>query len=133
MANPAWPSSLPQNQFIGVADERQKGALRTAMDAGPAKQRRRFSAAVRTITCPVEMSSAQKAVFDTFFITTLAEGALPFTWTDPNTDATQNFRFIAPPKFTLDVGGAPAVVAPPGDPMAQRRLWKASLPLEILP
>jgi hypothetical protein len=122
MAYPAWPGGLPQNQFIAVADERQKGALRTAMDAGPAKMRRRFSAVVRAIICPIEMTGTQKGIFDTFFNTTLAEGALPFTWSDPATDATQNYRFTAPPKFTLDVGGEPGA-----------RLWKASLALEILP
>jgi len=123
MALPAWPSTLPQNQFIGVADERGKGAIRTSMDAGPAKTRRRFSAAVRAITCPIEMTGTQRGTFDTFFITTLAEGSLPFTWSDPETDVTQNFRFTAPPKFTLDLGNST-----PGN-----RVWKSILMLEILP
>ncbi len=123
MALAAWPSTLPQNQFIGVSDERQKGAIRTAMDAGPAKTRPRFSAAVRAIMPPIVVTGTQKGILQTFGVTTLAEYALPFTWTDPETDATQTYRFTAPPKFTLDVGNAT-----PG-----ARLWKASLALEILP
>ena len=122
MSTPNWPNELPQNQFIGVDDTRDKGAIRTSMDAGPAKMRRRFSAAVRAITCPIELYGWQKSIFDTFFITTLAEGSLPFTWSDPETDATQTYRFTAPPKFSLEVGGD-----------AGKRLWKASLALEILP
>jgi hypothetical protein len=118
----SWPGSLPQNQFIGVADERQSGTIRTAMDAGPAKTRPRFSAVVRNVTCPILMTGDQKADFDTFFITTLVEGSLPFTWTDPADDSTQTYRFIAPPKFSLEVGGD-----------AGARTWKASLALEILP
>jgi len=124
MALPAWPGGLPQNQFIGVADVLDKGVMvRTNMDAGPAKQRPRFSAGVRTITCPIEMTGTQKGTLETFGITTLSMYALPFTWTDPETDATVNFRFTEPPKFTLDVGNAT-----PG-----ARLWKSSLMLEILP
>ena len=62
MANAPWPPSLPQNQFIGVADTRDKGAVRTTMDAGPAKMRRRFSAVVRAISCPIMLTAAQKAM-----------------------------------------------------------------------
>ncbi len=122
MALPAWPGGLPQNQFKGVADERQKGAIRTAMDAGPAKIRRRFSAVVRAINTSLMMTGTQRQTLNTFFITTLAEGSTPFTWTDPVDDTTQNFRFTAPPKFALQQGGTTGL-----------RIWRADLMLEILP
>lgn len=118
----SWPGTLPQNQFRGLSDEREVAVVRSNMDAGPAKQRRRFSAAVRTLTVPIILNGAQKQTFDTFFITTLAEGALSFAWTDPVTDSALNLRFTKPPKWVLQVGGSTSA-----------RLWQAELPLEILP
>lgn len=119
----AWPASLPQSPFLPVTDQRQTAVVRTSMDAGPPKMRRRFTAAVRQITLGMFLTGAERAVFDAFFATTLEEGALPFTWTDPVDDSSVDLRFVEPPAFTL--------VRP--DSAASGRLWSASFKLEILP
>jgi hypothetical protein len=119
---PTWPSTLPQNQFIGLTEQRQDPRLRTQMDAGPAKMRRRYTATVRTFSVPIELNGTQRQAFDTFWITDTQEGSLSFSWTDPVTDSAVTFRFVSPPQWTLQAGGATA-----------SRLWRAQLDLEILP
>ena len=78
------------------------------MDAGPAKMRRRFSAVVRTFVVPIELNGTQRQAFDSFWINDTQEGSISFSWTDPVTDVALNFRFVAPPQWTLDAGGTTA-------------------------
>ena len=115
-----WPASLPQGLMVGTGDQRQPAALRSEMDSGPAKQRRRFTAAIRNLSVPIILTNTQRATFDTFFITTLLEGVLPFDWVDPKDGSTVEYRFTAPVEFSLLSGGA-------------ERLWRGTLNLEILP
>lgn len=117
-----WPASLPQKQFTGLTDQRQDARVRTEMDAGLPKMRRRFTAALRTVTTRLVLTGTQRQTFDTFYITTLSEGVDPFDWEDPVTDATVSFRFIEPPQWSLIVGGS-----------TSDRLWEATLSLELLP
>lgn len=113
----AWPGSLEQRQFTGVIEERQQAALRSSMDSGAPKVRRLFTAALRFIDIPMVFTAAQRATFDTFFITTLNEGTISFDWTDPVDDTTTvSFRFRNPPKMTK-IGGE----------------WRTILNLEVLP
>lgn len=120
----AWPATLPQEQFVGLAEQRQDARLRTQMDQGPPKMRRRFTAAVKRFTVPIVLTGAQKQAFDVFYATTLQAGVLPFDWEDPTTDITVSMRFADDvPQFVLARGGAAG-----GD-----RVWTGSLGLEILP
>lgn len=117
-----WPGTLPQSPFLGVSDKRNKAVARTEMDTGPPKMRRRFTAAVREIDVGMFLTGAQRTTFDTFFITTLKEGALSFDWTDPNDGATASMRFREPPAWQQIRAGSP-----------DAKLWQSSLKLEILP
>lgn len=118
----AWPASLPQNQFLNLTDLRQDARVRTKMDAGPAKMRPRFTAAVRTVVTPLVLDGTQRQAFDSFWINDTQEGSLSFSWTDPVTDEAVNFRFVAPPAWKLVTGGSTA-----------NRLWQADLHLEVMP
>lgn len=92
----AWPASLPQKPLAeGFAEQMRKMGLRSAMDAGPAKQRRRFTAAVRTLKLRLRLTPAQVAALDTFWETDTAGGSLSFTWVHPRTGAGVTMRFIA--------------------------------------
>ncbi len=117
-----WPASLPTEGFSGVSDQRNPAILRSKMDQGPAKQRQIFTAAVRELSVPMFFTGTERQTFDTFFITTLSEGALSFDWVDPVTDATISMRFMEPPSFQHIGGGTPA-----------DRTWQATFKLEILP
>ena len=118
-----WPPELPDLQLLGLTEERQDGRLRSQMDTGQPKVRRRFTAVVRRFQIPTLLTGEQKIVFDDFYATILLEGSLPFTWEDPVTDAVRNFQFIEPPTFRLDLG----------NPNPDRRLWSTTLALELLP
>ena len=115
---PAWPGTLPQDVFVqGYSEQPPELALRTQMDIGPAKLRRRQTAAARPLKATVGLTRAQVATLDAFFLTDLAGGALSFTWTHPRTLAAATFRFVSRPSYVPESGAS----------------WLAELDLEILP
>lgn len=95
----------------------QNAVIRTSMDAGPDKVRRRFTAAPRRFTGTTPfLTKTELETFETFFETTLQMGALSFTATDPLSCTTKTFRFVGDYK-----------VNPAG------RAFRVSAELEILP
>lgn len=96
-----WPASLPQNVLSdGYSEKPPNTLIRTKMDAGPDKVRRRHTAGVRPFTENVLMSTAQVATLDTFYVTTTNGGADQWTWKNQRTDTTANFRFVSEPIYT---------------------------------
>jgi hypothetical protein len=76
--------------------------LETTMEAGAPKARRRFTTDYRQISASIAMTAAQRATFETFFITTTQGGSLPFDWVDPVTQTAATFRFRKPvPQFGI--------------------------------
>lgn len=117
-----WPVTLP-SLAVGADLSQQDGVIRSPMDAGPSKVRRRFTSTVRYLSGTMVLTSAQKAALDTFFNTTVAGGALAFEYDDPtNGFAGVAARFMAPPTFQLTVGGASGV-----------EYYTATISLELLP
>lgn len=100
-----WPVSLQQH--LNSSDFNLKfgtTALRTDMDVGPAKVRSRFTDAVDIYLSSILLDYADYETLKDFFKTTLNNGVLPFTFTDPLTGVTGNFRFTEPPGITA-LGG----------------------------
>lgn len=116
-----WPGTLP-GFSVELTDQRIDGTIRSSMDAGPAKVRRRFSAVSRIIETAVTLTAAQRATFDTFFADTLGEGSLPFDFDDPADGTTVELRFLAPPQMTA--------IAVASGYVSQ---WRVQMSLEILP
>ncbi|MDH3997701.1 MAG: hypothetical protein OET90_02575 [Desulfuromonadales bacterium] len=97
-----WPVTLPQKPLRrGFSESAPKQLLRTQMDVGPAKIRRRFTAAVRPFAIILKLTSAQVQIFDDFYNEDCAAGSLPFSWTHPRTGAAATFRFAGdePPSY----------------------------------
>jgi hypothetical protein len=118
MANDVWPSTLPQKPLVdGYGEDFPENTIRTEMEVGPAKLRRRSTAAPKKITISFLMTQIQVATFETFFNTTLSSGSLPFDWAHPRTGVTESFRFMKPPQIRPASG----------------LLWKVALELEELP
>jgi hypothetical protein len=113
-----WPSGLPSIVLEeGYAERWAENVIRSPMDVGPAKLRRRSTAAVRRTTAVQLLTTAQVATLKTFYDTTTAYGSLSFDFTDARTGATLEARYVTPPAI------APAA---PG-------YWRAAYDLEILP
>jgi hypothetical protein len=88
MSNAQWPASLPQSYLlIGQTEQAPNLMLRTQMDAGPAKTRKRFTAGVRMLRVRWLMTRAQKDTFDAFYRETLGGGALRFDYRRQDQDA----------------------------------------------
>ncbi len=113
-----WPLGLPQKlQASGYQESAPSTVVRTAMDTGPAKIRRRMTSAPRRIKGSVMLTAEQVAILDEFFLSTLSGGAVAFDWLHPRTGATASFRFVSPPAYQ-NIGGT---------------TYSAALDLEILP
>jgi len=94
---PSWPEFMPDPVFRQIQIGAPVGSvLRSNMDTGPAKQRRRFTAAPRPVALLFSPITAfDLARFEAFFEVELAYGALAFDMAHPVTDAQARFRFVA--------------------------------------
>ncbi|WP_430914067.1 hypothetical protein [Methylobacterium sp. sgz302541] len=142
MSIPFWPSDLPQRvSRNGFGETFRDGRLRTAMEAGPPKMRRRFSSAVRPIQASIEVTVDGKARLERFWSEEAAGGTLPFLMPDQTLDglALTDGDGIQ----LLDDQGRPLVntnwwLAMFGDsaPSVQNMGWiwyRVSFPLMVLP
>lgn len=91
--------------------------LRSDMDIGPAKIRRRYTKGVETLTVSINLDTDQYDLFNDFFYTTLNGGAKTFNYTHPITQDSQEFRFVGSPDIRSLGGGN----------------FRASMTWEILP
>lgn len=79
-----WPHVLPQYlQQSGYSEQLANQMLRTQMDAGPAKARRRFTAAPRPLTGDIIVTAAQLIFFRAWYDSVLLGGTLRFGWVEP--------------------------------------------------
>lgn len=116
MADIYYPANLPEVIAPGYKAQDQDGVIRTDMDAGPQKTRRRYTACSEYINCQVVCDDTEYHNFMTFYRTTTARGALRFIMKHPVTRTNRYFRFMAPPQEADNSG-----------------LWTISLQLEALP
>jgi len=113
----AWPVTLPQYPLQeGYSETARKNAIRSQMEQGPAKTRKRYTAAVRRFGITLFMTTAQVEIMDAFFEDDLAFGSLSFTWVNPRTQAAATCRIINEPAYV------------PSGPN-----WKVQFEMEILP
>ena len=94
MAKTFWPSSLPDGLLMeGLSIEPQNNVIRSSMDAGTKKARRRYTASTIKFSGMQRFNAAEFEIFKTFFHTALADGVLRFNFTDPVNLETAEFRF----------------------------------------
>jgi len=94
MANINWPELLPSGLLEeGFGKQPQGNVIRTAMDAGPKKARRRYTARAVNYSGKQIFDAGELAVFEQFYHTALADGVLRFNFDDPVTGETAEFRF----------------------------------------
>lgn len=113
-----WPVSL-QDKFNvdNFSVKLGNTTVRSEMDVGPDKVRRRFTDAVDIYTASIDMDIDQYSDLKQFFENTLGGGSLTFAFVNPLTNTTDEFRFIDPPDVR-PIGG---------------RFFKVSMNLERMP
>jgi hypothetical protein len=96
----AWSGTLPQNfQVPGYSETGAENTLRTRMDVGPSKVRKRTTSNVRTVTGLMWLTPAQYTELRTFYEVTHEYGALTFTKDDEH-GINRTWRFVKPPVYT---------------------------------
>ena len=73
--------------------------VRTAMDVGPDKVRKRITADSRFLQCTFLYTTAEVASFDTFYITTTNGGADTFRWQHPRTGTEGDWMMVGQPTY----------------------------------
>ncbi len=100
-----WPSSLQQTlNAARFTYNFGETVLRSDLDVGPAKVRRRFTRPVDKVSAQIYLDYSDWSTFYTFFNTTLAGGSKTFNFTHPITNTLAEFRMTGPPRVT-PVGG----------------------------
>lgn len=113
-----WPTGKRFTPVIGsLVEGPPSNSIRSSMDKGPDKVRRRTTANVRSLSFKLILSKADTAVFDTFFVTTTASGSIEFDYTHPRTGAACTARFAQEPSYAERSGV----------------VYEISVALEILP
>jgi hypothetical protein len=108
--------------MIGATIDVQDARVRSTVDHGPPKMRRRFTAAYRAWDFSIYVTGSEKAVLETWYTSTLSQGVTAFDWTD-ETGTVGSFRFMRPPRYTLKVGHQ----------VVGSRLWEVGIGLEQVP
>jgi hypothetical protein len=90
---PSFPASLPSPTYEGYQEQLQNTVIRTQMDAGPAKVRRRATAAVRPLSLRWVLTEAQLETFISFFEDEVVGGSIAFDMTHPRKGIERSFRF----------------------------------------
>lgn len=94
MTDIIWPAELPQVvRLDGLQGQRRSNVIRTAMDAGPKKARRRYTISTKNFEGTIVVTEKQRRILEDFYDNTIASGALRFRMKDPQTLVFKEFRF----------------------------------------
>jgi hypothetical protein len=88
-----YPGNLPAVRANGFQSQYQDPVIRTQMDAGPVKQRLRYTAAPKKFTASIIVDEDQRKLFEAWFTGILAFGTLRFVMQNPQTLLPEEFRF----------------------------------------
>ena len=105
VADAVWPPTLPDRFLAGGFNMASANtALRTEMDTGVAKTRRRYSVSIFNVTGRIVVREndtlTEMSTLMEFWDSTLGQGAKWFEWTHPaNPNETKEFRFLKQPNY----------------------------------
>lgn len=96
MAN--WPASLEQCPVLGWSESPVSNIVEFQTDVGPPKRRRRSSNAGSNVYAEYKLNHTDLATFWTFYQTTIADGVLSFSISNPRTGAAVTAYFVDAPE-----------------------------------
>ncbi len=103
MADAAWPTgSVPfEPEQSGYSEEITSNLASFSPDTGMPSVWRRSTLQGSKVSATIIMSGTELAAFQTFFRTTLGDGSLPFTWTNPAYGVSKRWMFDpgSPPQW----------------------------------
>lgn len=95
MTNITWPQTFPQVMRLeGLGAKKKTNVIRTQMDAGPQKTRRRYTVSTKEFTGSVVLTEAQREYLEDWYDNVLGSGVLRFVMKDPQTLQPAEFRFL---------------------------------------
>lgn len=112
----SWPTTLPEKFSRNFETTDVDTLLRSEMEYGPQKVRRRFTGNIEQIQTSINLTEEQVGILRNFYRNTLGGGTLPFTHKYPTNNTVVEYRFLAPPAIS-HLGG---------------KAWMASLQLEVI-
>lgn len=114
-----WPATLPTFSEIlsdSYSEIFPNNVIRTEMELGPAKLRKRGTAAPQVVAGNFFMTSTQVGILRTFYEDTISYGATEFDTIHPRTSAVISAQFMGQPQ-----------IARMGDG------WSVNVVIEVLP
>jgi hypothetical protein len=113
-----WPPSLPSSPLVsGFQETAPTLVIRSSMDVGPPKVRRRATSGIGQIQCRYTLSRVLMNTLDDFYFGPAGGGAVAFEWRHPRRAVTVLVRFREPPSYTAE------------DP----EIYTATVALDVLP
>ena len=94
MTDIVWPNYLPQVMRLeGLSTKKKSNVVRTQMDAGPQKARRRYTVTTKEFTGSIVLNETQRHLLEDWYDNVLGNGVLRFVMKDPQTLQNAEFRF----------------------------------------
>lgn len=99
-----WPSNLPQSpQWREYSEDQQDNVIRTDMDTGLAKVRKRFTAVSRFFNIKLNLTSDEADDLIDFFDNDCNFGTTEFEWKDFRSGTSGiEYRFLTRPVYKSD-------------------------------
>ena len=95
-----WPELVPQCFLLNsYLEEKQPVVIRSPVDQGPQKVRRRYTRAITGVVAGLAVTKIELDEFDQWFDVTLQGGSLSFYVTSPITGEQRETRFLQPPRL----------------------------------
>ena len=101
MTVPTWPNDKGRALVDGFRDTFPNLLSRSETDSGPAKQRRKTTAAPFSVDVAYKMTTAEREWFEDFYFNDAAGGGVWFDWYHPVKQTVVAARFVAgsPPSY----------------------------------
>lgn len=99
-----FPSSLPKPSPDGYQETMADNTIRSDMDVGPAKVRKRSTSATTKYRLNYELDNTDVNTLETFFHDTINDGVDTFDMDDPRSGSTETFRIVGPPDINALTG-----------------------------
>jgi len=114
---PTYPSTLPAPRIDSLQETPADLLLRTKMDSGVDKVRKKFSFGADQLSYIIRLTLEQRNTLMTFYKTTVSSGAATFDYTNPITGEAVTARFVKAPAPKL----------------SGHKMYDANIDIEIIP